>query len=1082
MASQDRNENERNYIAFISYRHKPLDLAVAKKLHRRIERYVIPKELRGCEGAAGGSKLGLVFRDQDELPISNNLTENIQTALDHAKFLIVVCSKDTPESLWVRREISYFLEHHDRDHLLAILIDGDPEQSFPPQLTEVRDEDGNLVGSVEPLAANIVADSDLKRNRLFQTESLRILASLIGCPYDALYHREQRYRMRRFGIAAAAAALVAAGFIGMLLNRNARIREQLLASMINESKALAALSQSSFRDGDYRKALEYALDALPGRDPQRPYVAEAEKALSNELYLYRGDKTMGYVQSLEQDTDIYEIALSADGSRIAAGDQYGYVRVYDMNSGQLMWSVKAADNYASLYYAGDTLLVNGTLGKTGVYSEDGERLRQAQDDYVLDVNAEKGAYLSYYRDGSELRQFIKDVKTGSILHELPKLDDDYYELVLGAVSPDGLSCAVLAKDDGEEQGADLYIYDLKAGTYKHAASGLLYAYALADYNMLFDENGNLIFSFCGYDQLLSEREGWKGDYVTLYDRSTGWEERFTAYPDFGTAARRGMDLSDYMDYIGCVKGGIVMASQNRLVKVDSMTGQISWQKDLPDRVCAAGVFSGREVIGLILADGTITLCTCGNGALSRDVYMTYLDCGYNISEGAIVGDKLNGCKFVVIPSLVRSRASVISIWVNENLTEPSWAAKIPQNVLFIPSPSGNSLVAVCKDSTDGSHQIFYIDPAEEGTSGDSAPVSISISDREYSDYTSYRDHAILTDTGKLILGGKVYDFRSLKETGAAAETVLTGSGDLPEYYNPQENASCTDSKTGKVITVSHEQDQSDYMHLLYFWEDGEYTGKSVEVPLEILTGQGTGGEEKVSDSGDDFNIRYSNCICRAVSANGYTVTCVQKNYGEDWSYALYSSGDDKWAMMEYMGADERQVMALAEDKPWIAAQKEDGTLCLIDLSTGEEILSMESTLPAESIIKLCFANDDEWLTAFAGTGDLAVYSTKDGRELHRSSYVGYNQRFHTNARYEIHCIPQDDRLLVISDDASYTEPTGIMIDTASMKNTGFYKGFACYLPPSDTVIISHEHQTTRTCGLFTVEAMQEKAEKLLQGN
>ena len=183
-----------------------------------------------------------------------------------------------------------------------------------------------------------------------------------------------------------------------------------------------------------------------------------------------------------------------------------------------------------------------------------------------------------------------------------------------------------------------------------------------------------------------------------------------------------------------------------------------------------------------------------------------------------------------------------------------------------------------------------------------------------------------------------------------------------------------------------------------------------------------------------------------------------------------------------MGADERQVMALAEDKPWIAAQKEDGTLCLIDLSTGEEILSMESTLPAESIIKLCFANDDEWLTAFAGTGDLAVYSTKDGRELHRSSYVGYNQRFHTNARYEIHCIPQDDRLLVISDDASYTEPTGIMIDTASMKNTGFYKGFACYLPPSDTVIISHEHQTTRTCGLFTVEAMQEKAEKLLQGN
>ena len=1079
MANQDQNANERNYIAFISYRHKPLDLSVAKKLHRRIERYVIPKELRGCEGAAGGSRLGLVFRDQDELPISNNLTENIRTALDHAKFLIVVCSKDTPESLWVRREITYFLEHHDRDHLLAILIDGGPEESFPPQLTEVRDEEGNLIETVEPLAANIVADSELKRNRLFQTESLRILASLIGCPYDALYHREQRYRMRRMGIAAAAGALVAAGFIGMLLNRNAKIREQLMASMINESRALAALSESSFRDGDYRGALGYALDALPGRDPQRPYVAEAEKSLSDELYLYRGDKTMGYVQSLEQDTDISGIALSADGSRFAAGDRYGYIRVFDMKSGQLTWSAKAGDSFLRLYYVENTLLVSDGLDKIHVYSEGGELLRRAEDDYVLDVNAEKGMYLSYSRDGSALRPFIKDVKTGSILYELGTMEGNYFELDLGAVSPDGLYCAVLAKYASDEQGADLYIYDLEAGTYNHAASGLLCASVLANYSMLFDENGNLIFSFCGYDQLLSDREGWRGDYVTLYERSAGWEEKFTAYPDFGTAARRGLDTSDYLDYIGCVKGGIVMASQNRLVKVDQLTGEISWQKDLPERVCAAGVFSGKEVIGLILADGTITLCTCEKGTLSRDVFMTYLDCGYDISIGAVAGEKLNGCKFVVVPSLVHNRASVISIWANPDLAEPPWAGNMPESLLFIPSPSGNALAAVGEDSYDGKHPVFYVDLSEEGASKESARVSAYISDSDYSDYSTYRGRAALTDTGKLILGGKVYDLRSGQGTGGAAGSALTGSGDLPEYYNPEKNISCTDSKTGKVVTASLEQDPSDNMHLLRFWEDGVFTGKSVKVPLEVLAGPG--GEE-AADSGDDFNFRFSSCLCRAVTADGYAVICGQKSFGEDWRYALYSAGDDNWTMMEYMGSDEKQVLALAGEKPWIATQKEDGTLCLVDLSTGEEILSMESTLPGESIVKLCFTGDDEWLAAFAGTGELAIYSTKDGRELHRSGYAGYNLRFHTNARYEIHRIPQDDRLLVISDDSAYTEPAGILIDTVSMKNTGFYKGFACYLPPANAVIISHEHLTARTCELFTVEAMQEKAEKLLQGN
>ena len=37
---------EREYIAFISYRHLPLEMATAKKLHKRIEHYLIPKDLR----------------------------------------------------------------------------------------------------------------------------------------------------------------------------------------------------------------------------------------------------------------------------------------------------------------------------------------------------------------------------------------------------------------------------------------------------------------------------------------------------------------------------------------------------------------------------------------------------------------------------------------------------------------------------------------------------------------------------------------------------------------------------------------------------------------------------------------------------------------------------------------------------------------------------------------------------------------------------------------------------------------------------------------------------------------------------
>ena len=84
----------RKYKAFISYRHRELDIAVAKKIHKSIERYTIPRYLR----KNGQKRLGLVFRDREELPLSSNLTDDIFSALDNSEFLIVVCTPDTPQS------------------------------------------------------------------------------------------------------------------------------------------------------------------------------------------------------------------------------------------------------------------------------------------------------------------------------------------------------------------------------------------------------------------------------------------------------------------------------------------------------------------------------------------------------------------------------------------------------------------------------------------------------------------------------------------------------------------------------------------------------------------------------------------------------------------------------------------------------------------------------------------------------------------------------------------------------------------------------------------------------------------------
>ena len=143
---------ERSYIAFISYRHKPLDKQAAEMIQRRIERYIVPKEYRN---QVGGKRLGMVFRDEDELPASSSLSNSITEALDHSKYLLVICTPNLPLSKWCEQEIRYFLKTHDRDHVLAVLVDGEPEKSFSPYLLHTYDEEGNITGDTEPLAANI---------------------------------------------------------------------------------------------------------------------------------------------------------------------------------------------------------------------------------------------------------------------------------------------------------------------------------------------------------------------------------------------------------------------------------------------------------------------------------------------------------------------------------------------------------------------------------------------------------------------------------------------------------------------------------------------------------------------------------------------------------------------------------------------------------------------------------------------------------------------------------------------------------------------------------------------------------------
>ena len=337
---------ERKYKAFISYRHLPLDSAVAKKMHRRIEHYIVPRGLR----KNGEKKLGYVFRDQDELPTSSDLSANIRSALDNAEFLIVICTPETNKSRWVLNEISYFLQHHDRDHVLAVLADGRPEESFPAQLTEIRSENGELLDRIEPMAANLTERSAGNRARTFQVESLRILAPLIGCSFDDLYRREQRYKMQRIGIAFGAAAAIAAVFITVLLNRNAQIRANYEQSLRNQSTFLASESLNLLEEGDRMSAVSLAIEALPSEAEERPLVSRAELALVNALGAYTGPGASGWLSTgiLHHSNELRDFRLNERETILCARSEADVLTAWDTESMQMLWEfAMEGDGYSS---------------------------------------------------------------------------------------------------------------------------------------------------------------------------------------------------------------------------------------------------------------------------------------------------------------------------------------------------------------------------------------------------------------------------------------------------------------------------------------------------------------------------------------------------------------------------------------------------------------------------------------------------------------------------------------------------------------------------------------------------------------
>ncbi|MDR0992462.1 MAG: toll/interleukin-1 receptor domain-containing protein [Ruminococcus sp.] len=307
------------YDAFISYRHGQLDGLVAAKLHKLIENYRIPKKIAQ---KIGKKRLNRVFRDRDELPTSSNLSQSIEDGIAESEYLLLICSRRLPLSQWCMREVELFSELHGKDKILALLIDGEPDESFP-EIISRREVDGEII-HVEPLAADIRADTWKKSLRLLSQEKLRLLAPILGVGYDDLKQRHRQRFIKRVTALAAAAFVAVSAFAVFAQVQFTRISNEMQYKLRNESLVLAEYSENALEDGERDTAVALALAGLPENleNPERPYTASSEKALIDALGWY--DLTGGFkpYKTAESDTAPAAVALSPDGKHFAVSFMY----------------------------------------------------------------------------------------------------------------------------------------------------------------------------------------------------------------------------------------------------------------------------------------------------------------------------------------------------------------------------------------------------------------------------------------------------------------------------------------------------------------------------------------------------------------------------------------------------------------------------------------------------------------------------------------------------------------------------------------------------------------------------------------
>ncbi|MBR6019311.1 MAG: TIR domain-containing protein [Lachnospiraceae bacterium] len=939
------------YDAFISYRHAPLDMEFAKKVHTGLETYHVPAAV---QKKTGKKKIQRVFRDQEELPIGSDLNDNIASALRESEYLIVICSPETPGSYWVSKEIETFIEMHDRQHVLAILVDGEPEQSFPPML--LVDESGN---TVEPLAADVRGTTPAERNRKFKTELLRLAAPILGCTYDDLRQRHRERILKRnlmvAGVAAGIIAVAGAAFgvynarvadrmkkladekavlaeeksvladdktkladektkladeMSILAEEKTRLADEILAEyrekQVNQSRFYAEEAMLQLAEGFREDAVLIASAGLPSEKDDRPFVAEAEYALAAALHVYDCGNRLAYDRVLKHELTVSDMTLDKSLRYLTSFDDGNNVYVWNSDTGELLCKIPpAVEGNRTVHVLTAFADANGIV----IVYADGMVLYDyagTVKNRLDDVGTIYGcAFYDQYDmvicySLSEIRIIaLSDFTVKTVLRNT---EDRNFQGEYG-LSKDGRYFAMAHKPEAGKP-ALVTIYDLSDNSSAAVEASEEYIFALT-----LTEAGNLATVSTNYDFIFGNITALTLDVARLADGERLYDKEIPLNIRNGNAFRTLISSHSYQG-----KQDVVIAIDSDVYSFDEVSGDLKAQIAMPGMTVTLDLVSNSSTAYIGCRNGEIIPVNTDTGRVYSDNTVT------TVSTGAFMEDMkiLNGGIVFRIP--ISNNLAVMRYHMASDLK------KLPD--LQVVSCG----YAVAPDSD------YYV----------------LIDDRYLRTFYFYDRNGDLLYTD-----------------GDA--TAPIGTGFFEKYFVIARfgTVNLIDPKAGTIRSLHYED----------LGASPSYTGACVSADGQLLALYGSYGVAVI-------DLREERCIyaesslsnAGAVAFCGDSGKILVSEYGEapviiDLATGTMTKPGDS-ALSRFAEGKNLSYLACSDDGAYAAISCRDGNVRILALSTGETVLTIP--LSVHSVCFLGFTKDGKHIILEGDDYQAKIYNIADG--------------------------------------------------------------------------------------------------------